>query len=134
VDVNRAKLNIARQFYYRASHDVQQAMNYVARTVRREYWNLDHAYRVENIQSLALVWAQKTYEDENKRFEIGASTQAHVAQSHELFQRYRILELDAQQNVIEQERRIRQPMGLPGFDEKRFTIPNGSAPKAPKLD
>jgi|GEM_PF-4644317 len=116
IRANHAKIWIAQEFYKRAAHDIQQAMNYTVRTVRRGYWDLGHAIRVQEILAQANEQTSQLFEDEQKRFNIGVSTRSNVAQAKELHQRYRILELDARQAVIEQERRLRQIMGVPGFE------------------
>ena len=116
IRANRAKIWIAQEFYRQAAHDIQQAMNYTVRTVRRSYWDLGHAIRVQEILARANEQTQKLFDDEQKRFKIGVSTRSNVAQAKELLQRNRIMELDARQAILERERWLRQIMGVPGFD------------------
>lgn len=131
---NLSKINIARQLYSQANHDAQYATNYLVRSIRHAYWDLDLAHRILRILSEATSRAKKTYSDEEKRFTIGATTRAHVAQSQELYHRYRILTLDAKQALTEQERRCRQLAGLKGLDGSRFEPTQVAATDEPALD
>jgi outer membrane protein TolC len=123
ITANEAKINIAREFYFRAAHDVQQAMNYLARTVRRAYWDLNLAYRLNEIQSQALSQVATMSEQERKRYQLGSSTTANVAQARELYERIRALHLESERQILAEERRLRQLIGIPSVDDKFFTIP-----------
>ncbi len=130
---NHAKINIAAEFYQRAAFDIQQAMNYLARTVRRAYWDLEYATRMQQILRTASDRVAETYQNEEKRYKIGASDRAKVAQARELQERFKILELDSRQGIVEKERRLRQLIGICGFDGEKFVV-TGDANEEPLMD
>jgi outer membrane protein TolC len=103
-----------------AKADFEREVNNLIFNVEVTYWSLYGRYYSKYAAEQALRQAYVTWEQLRQLLEAGLQTKQGVAQARAQFEEFRLNYLQALQNVLEGERRLRGILGLPLEDGKRI--------------
>jgi outer membrane protein TolC len=120
VEFNRAPVLIARANHEQSIKSFELEVQQLLRDVEYSYWDLYFTYRALYSREVALEQALVAWQKEKNKEIVGAAGAADVAQAREQFELYRSQRLDALNQVLTAERRLRDLLGLPPDDEYRI--------------
>ncbi len=130
VEFNRAPIVIARIQSDQSYWQWRQSVLALVRSVEEAYWNLYAAHVALRAIEQVLPLAAEVVRVEQARLETGQAIPADVAQAEANLAAFRQQRVRALANVLAQEAKLRNLLGLPPNDDRRL-IPAELPPEAP---
>jgi outer membrane protein TolC len=121
---------ISRIRFDQSRADFERVLNQMLLNVETAYWNLYGSYWTLYSREQGLRFAYETYKKLKSEFEAGRSSIADFAQVRGQYEQFRAQRLQAIDTVLENERQLRNLMGMPIEDGYRL-MPSDSPTLAP---
>lgn len=132
-DFNEIKVRIAQQLHHISINRVNILVQKTVVDTATSYWSLYGAIAALNARDQVVHEAQRTWEREQAKLEIGESAKPQVAEARVQLERFRADRAVALKVVADAERELRRVLGQPLEDGRRImpsTVPMKTAPVA----
>lgn len=120
VEVNRARLLIARAQHGQAIRSFDEQVQTLLRDVELAYWQLYFTYIDLYSRDVGMKQALATWQKEKNKEEVGTSAIPDVAQAREQYEFFRANRVQAMDRLLKAERQLRQLMGIAPEDGREL--------------
>ncbi|QDU64629.1 Outer membrane efflux protein [Planctomycetes bacterium Pan216] len=120
IEFNRAPVMIARGSYRESIYNFESKVHELLRDVEQDYWNLYSSYQVLYANEVAMAQALATWQKLKNEQRAGVGSPSALGQALDQYEEFRSARLSSLIQVLEDERALREELGIPPDDGRRI--------------